>query len=625
MKDRQNIKRLASDRNPTVTRRQLLATSGVLAAGGLSGCLGRVASATTNTGASPAAYYDGDPTRASAAGVRVYGASETDVRYVPATIRGGSGRLSSEVDLEGWSTTSATKAQDYNSSRSNKPRTIWWDGVGESDGDDDDDGNHDAHATALEIERELLGHVDSGLDAVSRRSKEDSETALEGFITATTRDLRPELDRCTSDVCATVREHSDGRVKRIRAAMDAVDTDEWDEADGLLEEVRDIVVGDIARLEEARANYNNSRSNRATIRTPDWIDDADDDGDGVPDEVEALYDYLDDEPTIGERFTVCLPDARLPGDRGALVDELTPRRLLDYFTGERNSERCEEGERDRAAGVHRDIACRDLLSAHLDEEAYKGDRGVAAFTTRGGVCVVGVPPDADGAEEMLAVTEDKTTPKLYQGLAYSPDSLDEWGEETVEDGVSVTPTLVCPALATPADCPCPMPALFYVQRCKHDDQYLYTGGWLIDDGALYENTATLLVSEGPTEVVAVSPTDIDGDGYGDLVDRRLSRGRSRYGAAVFSGGLALEAGYLPEAFRIEHEGERLVTRDGDIILRKKPGRRSSEEQVGSDDGDDETLQTVVSALDAPVVHLTGSNLSNDVKFKAGAELSKAVN
>ncbi|MBZ6494067.1 FG-GAP repeat protein [Natrinema longum] len=622
MKNTQRIETPIDDRNPTVTRRGLLAAGGLLAVSGLSGCLDRAAGAATNTGASPAAYWDGDATRATSGteAIRAYGAGQTDVRYVPATIRGGAGFLSGEVDLEGWSTSAATSAQDYNSSRSNKPRSEWW---GQSD--DSDDANDDSHATVLEVERELLGHVDSALDAVSRRSKADSREALDAFIDATTTSLRPELDRCTSDVCSAVRESSDGRVKGVRAAMDAVDAEDWDEADGLLEEVRGVVEGDITRLEDARAN--DTRSNGSAVGTPDWIDDTDDDGDGIPDVVAALYDYLADDPTIGERFTVCLPDARLPADRGALADELTPRRVIEYFTGEPNGERCEANGREGAARIHRDIACRDLLSATLDEQSSKGSRGVAAFTTRGGVCVTGVLPDADGAETMLYVTEDRTTPKLYQGVAYAPDSLDEWGEETVADGVAVTPTLVCPVLATPADCPCPMPALFYVRRCKHDEQYLFTGGWLIDDGALYENTMTLLASEGPTEVVAVSAADVDGDGYGDLVTGRLSRPRSRYGTTMLSGGHDRDADYLPAALRTEDGADGLnALREGnDRVVRKKPGRTRGE-QAGDDATDDgDAAEMLVMALDAPVVHLAAAEASNDVKFKAGAELSKSVN
>lgn len=47
-----------------------------------------------------------------------------------------------------------------------------------------------------------------------------------------------------------------------------------------------------------------------------------------------------------------------------------------------------------------------------------------------------------------------------------------------------------------------MTALLYTKRCKHDGRYIYCGGWLVDDGALYQNAAILLIGEGPTEVVA---------------------------------------------------------------------------------------------------------------------------
>jgi hypothetical protein len=46
----------------TISRRKLLAVSGAIAVGGLSGCLSRVASSVTNTGASPAAAFAGERT-----------------------------------------------------------------------------------------------------------------------------------------------------------------------------------------------------------------------------------------------------------------------------------------------------------------------------------------------------------------------------------------------------------------------------------------------------------------------------------------------------------------------------------------------------------------------------------
>jgi hypothetical protein len=57
----------------------------------------------------------------------------------------------------------------------------------------------------------------------------------------------------------------------------------------------------------------------------------------------------------------------------------------------------------------------------------------------------------------------------------------------------------------------------------------------------------------------------------------------------------------------------------DIILRKRPGR--TERQVGRATDD----VPVVITQQGRLVHFNGAQASDDVKFKAGAELSKSVN
>jgi len=558
----------------------------------LSGCLGRVAGATTNTRASPAAFYSGDASdvEGSDETLRTYGTTASDVQYVPATVRGGSGRLSGDVDIDGWGTSAVAPAQDYNSSRSNKPSTIWW-----SDPDDDGDGVDDeVHFAILDVELALSGFVESAQDGVGRRSKTDSKKALDGFIDATTKALQQgsRLESCPSDVCRTVRENMDKRQQLARDAAGAVVEENWGEANSLLSDIERIVESDIERLE--------------TAIDPETIA-----------SMAALRAYLDDEPTVSEQFAVCLPDARLPGDRGSLEAELTPKRLLNYLIGERDADKCGDSEQTRTVSLHPDISCRKLLSARISEQATE-KRGVAAFTAGDGVCVAGVPADADGAEAILSVAYDQTTPLLYQGLKSIPDSLDGWGAETTDDDVAVTPTLVVPVLARPRDCPSPMPALLYVKRCKHDDQYIYCGGWIVDDGALYQNAATLLVGDGPTEVVAVSPEEVASDRYGAIVDRKCSRDRCRYGSTTFGGKFQPDSEYVPSALADEKGRKGLNAVNVKVVGERNDG--------GDDDGDHDggTTETLVAALDAPVVHLATAE-GNDVKFKAGAELSKSVN
>ncbi|WP_277554106.1 hypothetical protein [Halobaculum limi] len=458
----------ANDPRATTTRRTLLA-AGALAVGSLSGCLGRVASAVTETGASPAAFYAGDR-RATGADRngdaddrhRAYHPSEPTVRHVPSRIRGAVGPFAGRLDLDGWTTTAEMRAQNHNSSRSNRTQPVAFDDFEDDDSDDD----------------------------------------------------------------------------------------------GV--------------------------------------------GDGSEEDVDLLFNYLGGDPVIAERFAISVPDARLPGGR-ALADELTPARLVAYLTGDPDDGLCQAARRGEGV-VHRDIACRNVLSARLAEENDKG-RLVRATTDADGVVVTGTNGDDPDGAAMVFVAE---------GGQETGGDADDWGREVTPgaarsegESASMTATLVCPVFARPPDCPTGMPALLHLRRCRHDGQLLYVGGWTVDDGALYEDAATLLVGEGPTEVVGVSPADIervagggdlDGDGYGDLLAQRFGRDRSRYGVTLFSGVHDPESAALPRALR--------------SIVRDHAG---------------DLRNSVVSALDAPVVHLAAAGASNEVKFKAGAELSGQVN
>ena len=181
----------AGDAHSSISRRRLLAAGGAVAAGGLAGCLNRVASTVTNTGSSPAAVFAGTDWNDDDTVVTFLMApgSPHVSRLTPTVSAGQLG----DVELEGWVTSSAVMAQDYNSSRSNKQKTRAAGGDSDSDGDGIDDG-----------------------------SEEDAD----------------------------------------------------------------------------------------------------------------LVAYLGGEPIVAERFTVCLPDAAVPGGNGSLREEVTPERLIAYLTGD---------------------------------------------------------------------------------------------------------------------------------------------------------------------------------------------------------------------------------------------------------------------------------------------------
>jgi hypothetical protein len=177
---------------------------------------------------------------------------------------------------------------------------------------------------------------------------------------------------------------------------------------------------------------------------------------------------------------------------------------------------------------------------------------------------------------------------------------------------------VAQVMVQPPGCPEMVPALMYVGRGLSDGQLIYSGGWILDDAALYEDSATVLSMAGSTEVVGIEcclDYSADRDVLSDLVKRSVSGERALRGARLDSGTVAelVETGVLSESGGV------------DYTLRKRPGREAGDEVTLEVTGDEYGFVTHV-AVDAPVLHLTGvSQASQDVKFKAGAELSKAVN
>ncbi len=605
------------------SRRQVLTAGGLLAAGALSGCLGSVASATTNTGASPAAPF---------AGIGGYtGPSPIDeptVYKLTPTVSADIGPVSDDIELEAWVTATAIGATccfdynddstgsnraNYNNSRSNKS-TI----RGPSDADSDADGLDDTvelRSDVLDLENTLLSQTKAAADSISKRS---ARTGRRGITDMgdTIEDIQATLERCSDDVCVTVREHADGRKKLTQQAAAHIDNDGWEAADEAVQDVREIVEGDIKLLESsledtAEESLSNSHLQELTGASSE--------------DIGALYEYLAGEPILSEQFTITVPDARLSAGNVALVDELTPRRIIEYVTGRADDDghvyawgdNRVSNEKDNSSPIYEGDAVggENVLNRGLmvdDSSLYNSDTFLSAAS---GPVDTGIHLEASGNNGTITVTVQndppqttETTPTLAvsaDGAAPEPADFDEWGFESGES--AVTSTLVCPVMVAPPDCPSPFPALLYVRRCKNADQYIYSGGWVIDDGSLYENSVTLVAVDGPTEVIDVGAGDLDGDGYGDVMARHLSGDRERRGARVFDGAVsdAVAEGVLSKS-----DGE-------DIILRKRPGRETRQEEGTSD-------VPVVIAQQGRLVHFTEGNTSDTVKFKAGAELSKSV-
>ncbi|WP_218644781.1 hypothetical protein [Natronomonas gomsonensis] len=595
-----------------------------MALGSLSGCLGRVASATTTTGASPAAPFAGLGEYTGPSPI-----AEPTVYKLTPTVSTDIGPVSDELELEAWVTATAIAATccfdyngdasgsnraNYNNTRSNRSVIS-----GPSDTDADADGLDDTvelRSKALALENQLLSQTKAAADSISKRSARTGRRGI-ADMGDTIENIQATLERCSEDVCVTVREHADGRTKLTQQAATHIENGEWEAASEAVQDVREIVEGDIELLESSledtsEVSLGNPRLQELTGASAE--------------DIVALYEYLAGEPILSEQFTITVPDARLSAGNVALVDELTPRRLIEYVTGRADDGHVYAWGNNRASNENNDssplyegdaVGGENALNRGLmtdDNTLYDSDTFLSAVS---GPVDTGIHLETSGDNETITVhvkndppQATETTPALAvsaDGSSPEPADFDEWGPENGES--AVTSTLVCPIMVAPPDCPSPFPALLYVRRCKNANQYIYTGGWVIDDGSLYSNTLTSLPAGVAPEVVSIGA----GDGYGDAMARQLSGDRKRRGARLFDGTVsdAVAEGVLSEA-----EGE-------DIILRKRPGRTKAQNEAGGDA--ENTFVCQSNHLSAPIVHFTEASAADDAKFKAGAELSKSVN
>ncbi|MUV88998.1 hypothetical protein GJ629_03070 [Halapricum sp. CBA1109] len=352
------------------------------------------------------------------------------------------------------------------------------------------------------------------------------------------------------------------------------------------------------------ANHNAGRSNRSIA------DDEDSDGDGIDDGAE-LAAYLDGEATIGERFVLSVPDARLGEDGDSLLDKLTPDRILQYLTG-----RADDSEgtvyswgRDEprlAATIEWPFPSGTTGPYNPNEQllalGYKGRFSNVSSaldpSVRGEIDDDG---DGNGTTDEGVYIANGTVSRGNGGGLYA------WGDNRVQGESDASGTVVLPVAAKPEDCPVAMPALLYVRRVRHDDQYVVAGGWVVDDNALYHNAVTMLVAEGAPELNSVEH-DRSVEEMRRTISSGLTRERSRLGSLVYDGELSERAlSFLPAHHRGEAGREELAAQAATVVGERNP-QTGREMQValadGSVDADAESVQATVVSLDTPIVQVS---------------------
>ena len=637
MNSRRRDSHADSMRRATTSRRALLTASGAVAIGALSGCLGQVASSVTNTVSSPAAVFAGAD----------WNDDDTEIAFIMTPGSPHVARLTptlaGRVELEGWVTSSAVMAQDYNSSRSNKQQTRAADEDSDADGVDDDVRGEDYNTPRSN--RSIAGPsdiIDDGIDeddetfrrvsrldaqleeattaaatAVSKRSARtgrNPETEKEitealGDMDAVLAEMREVLERCSDESCVAALANVADREADVVRAQEYAQDGEW-EAFGLDGggDGNDILVGDY-------------------LLPPVEFDSS---GLFGPGEQAELFRYLEQNPVVAERFSVCLPDAEVPGGNESIEEAVTPERLFAYLTGRSDGEGhvyawgsntadlndpdeggdCDDDDSTVSPGA----VCGETphFVAEMTGPVATGGGLVTERTADGHVVVTNSPPSADAGASVVVCP--------VEGEPFEPEGLDAWGKKMDDVPVEITQQgrllnlTVAQVMVQPPGCPEPVPALMYVGRGVSDGQLIYSGGWIIDDAALYESSTTVLSMAGAAQVVGIEccfDYSSDGDVLSDAVARAGLSERARRGARMDSGTVdeLVKAG----VFSADSFDPESPVVNGFIRSRSGGG------------GGGRVALTHV-AVDAPVLHLVNAaSASDEVKFKTGAELSKSLN
>jgi hypothetical protein len=371
------------------------------------------------------------------------------------------------------------------------------------------------------LERELLDETETALGAMNRQEADESHQSLD-TIEHTITDIKSELERCGTDVCKTVRVHADSSHPKVKSARTAVSSGNWTAATAALKEVRTIVEGDIDLL----------------------IADLGSDGDGHSSVDDALYDYLEGTAVIGERCVLTLPDTEIRRSDNSLAVAMTPERLLEYMTDipERTESATDNGL--YAWGRNQPHFAAELTVP--DRERYDPWLQLVALGYNGenNNATIALPPylspsgsdsggDNDIADEETQGPENWLFTSNGDVNRFSGRDLNEWGEEQTVGDIAVSKMIIGSVQAQPEDCPSPMPALFHLRRIRHDDQCLYVCGWTIDDGALYDNSLTMLMAKDVNELVQVEYDEVDA--MRRAIEGGLVRERSKLGSMVYDG------------------------------------------------------------------------------------------
>ena len=370
-----------------------------------------------------------------------------------------------------------------------------------------------------------------------------------------------------------------------------------------------------AATAQAKAqDYNSVRSNKRrseiAIEEPDEGDTDDEAYDRL---VRGLYEYLGGSCVVGESFTVTMPDARLPGGASAAA-AITPARVLEFLT---DREVClrEDGElycwgrRTRASDDHRTL-----------EWDWEGTPAPLAPASGRSFVVTGAGDEASGSVCVSPVNDPPTATDRGRGGGAGTvnvqdlrieTNLESWGAETERDGVTVSEAVVAPVVALPEGAPMVLPAVVYFRRCRLEEESIYTGGWVIDDGALYEDSCTILSLEGPNDVVRFTGRDVADTQTSRTLLERMRRERRPRAGAMYDGTVDVALlGSLPAAFGSDEGRRALIAHCGQVLAANGTGRNpqtGTEIQIplAGDTADGQPLRCGSVALDCPIVHLAG--------------------